>query len=196
MPSSLLDFYNTSGTNLQKSGYSPLDLQNAYAAFLGAQNAEASLGFKGWLAQQQVQARNEDRTLLNNLLGMGQGQGGIGTGWAFGGGGANDLFNQNMADIAQMGLGEQNRINQRFDDLNQSNAAALQARGLGGSNLVGASASQTERDRNTSLLDVQDRLAGLRVGARSEENQRRTGILQQLLGQIGGFDLNFNFGGA
>jgi hypothetical protein len=148
---------------------------------------------RGWLASEQIKSLGENRTMLMNLLGLGAGQGGAGTGQAFGGP-ASQLFQDNLADVSNMGQGEQNRINQRMNALSNTTAARLEARGLGGSNLVSAAQSNVERERSSQMLDLNDRLAGQRVGVRGQEMARQTSILQSLLGQLGSLDLNFDLG--
>lgn len=190
----LADFIRTNRQwgNMQQIASDEL-LGLGYQAFLGAQQDEARLALQGWMAGQQLQARGEDRNLLLGLLGTGAGGAGAGTGTAFGGP-ASQLFQQNLADIGQMGQGETNRINQSFTDVANSGAARLEARGLGGSNLVNAGRMQAEREKQSALLDVNDKLAGLRVGARSQEANRQTSLMQSLLGQLGNFNMNFDFG--
>lgn len=172
---------------------------NAAQTDLGQKN----LDLKDWLSKQQLGAYNQRQGLLYNLLGYnpdgspgggaGGTSGGLGSGALFGGAPA-QLYKENMADIMNSGQGETNRINQKFGSLANSAAANLEARGLGSSNLTGAARIGAEREKQNALLDLGDRQAQQRIGARTGESQRQSSLLQSLLGQLGDFNLNFDLG--
>lgn len=166
--------------------------------FRGAGRATQDLEFQKFKTQmeQEKSQRNllkQREQLLASLLGGGGGQFGQ-PGFLEGGGGIgggfSGLLESVIGDISQTGEAQRQRINQGFDASLQSQLSRLSDRGLGSSNLAANLATGVERERQTSLTELEDALLGRRASARQQIglaglNQQQN-FMMQLLSQLFG----------
>lgn len=178
---------------------------------------QQGLNDQSWGAAKQAQIANSQATgtqakfqtgLLNGdpntikalqqLMGL---FGGGGIGGAAGGkggsginGGYSGLLNQEIGNIDQMGKGRTNDINQAYHDSSQGALATLSDKGIGGGSFTADAFNGAERNRQSSLNELNDQLLGAKnqayntvgvagVNAQQQQMMAILGpLLQNLLG--------------
>jgi hypothetical protein len=143
---------------MMQSDINKRDIINAFVG--GGKVAKAGGGFydptKQFATLLGQMGTNDSSTLdINN---------GAGTG---GQGDYNQLYNQLQAMMQQRGGSYENDINQSAGEAQKTQAARMQARGLGGSTLVDAGNARIDRDRQQAVNKLHDTLLGQDIGTLS-----------------------------
>lgn len=159
--------------------------QNAQQANYGAVGAQAGL-LKGLFTGNQ-----QSMGILQNLLGLLSGSM-SGSSSKGGAGGYGDLLKSELGNIDQMGAGRTNDINQGYQDSTHSALAALSDKGIGGGSFTTDAYAGAERNRQSSLNELNDQLLGAKnqaynsvglAGANAQQ-QSRFSILAPFLSSL------------
>ncbi len=146
-----------------------INKQKIANALLGGGKVRTTIGPDG----RQVEGPSYDPTKqFATLLGMvsGQGDDSVNINASQGGGPMGDynqLYNQLSEMMKQRGGSYENDINQSADEAQKTQAARMQARGLGGSTLVDAGNARVNRDRLSAVNKLHDTLLGQDLGTLS-----------------------------
>lgn len=153
------------GGNQLGSSFSDLDSQSMASAFgtqLAGNNAQqanfGAMGAQAGLLKGLFSGNPQSMGILQHLLGMLTGGGNSSS--SSGGGGFGDLLNKELGNIDQMGAGRRTDINQAYHDSSQGAMAALSDKGIGGGSFTTDAFNGAERNRQSSLNELNDQLLG------------------------------------
>lgn len=185
------------GGNQLGSSFSDLDNQSMASAFgtqLAGNTAQqanyGAMGAQAGLLQGLFSGNQQSMGILQNLLGMLTGSGSSSS--SQNGGGFGDLLNKELGNIDQMGAGRTNDINQAYHDSVGAGLSALSDKGIGGGSFTTDAYNSSERDRQSSLNQLNDQLLGAKnqayntvgmAGANAQQ-QSRMQILSPFLSSL------------
>lgn len=86
-----------------------------------------------------------------------------------------DVTNQLLSNLEGYGDSQRARINQGFDTASNNAMANLERRGLGASNLFGATQAQVEGERGMAIGDLEDQLLGRRTDLQAGRSSELSG---------------------
>lgn len=180
---------NTFGGGAQ--GFTRATIRPEYDKYLQEQRSLELQGQRQLLDQQKQKSR-----LLEQLVGGGGGgqigqPGGPDSGVGGGSlsGGFQGLLDSVLGDLSSVGESQRGRINESYDTALNNQLALFADRGLLSSNLAGNALTGVNRERQSSLTELEDTLSQRRAGAKTQIGlaglSQQQDMLMQLLSLLG-----------